>query len=188
MVCLTQKLRIRTRNSSLLCGPWAHGRANWNVRSEYLEQRVAAAGWNARKYGRDVFLAARGTLLRSGASDYISPDESRKGDGVYRYFPLLSGLDLSCRSRSLQRKREREDGGLTRSIGNIWRRSAAAERSWKSSPESRHKTSGKPAAGVSASRRDAGVRTRKKRLGSYVEGGSIRLPGQPSPRDSLSRH
>lgn len=38
------------------------------------------------------------------------------------------------------------------------------------------------AAGMSASRRDAGAQTRKRRLGFYVESGSIRLPGQPSPR------
>lgn len=31
-VRLTQKLRIRTRNSCLLCGPGAHDQANWNVR------------------------------------------------------------------------------------------------------------------------------------------------------------
>jgi len=65
MVCLTQKLRIRTRNSSLLCGPWAHGQANWNVRSEYLEQRVAAAGWNAREY---VFLVAAAAAAAAAAA------------------------------------------------------------------------------------------------------------------------
>lgn len=43
--------------------------------------------------------------------------------------------------------------------------------------------------GMSVGRRDVGAQTRKRRLGFYVESGSIRrLPGQPSPRDSLTRH
>lgn len=62
MVCLTQNLRIRTRNSSLLCGPRAHDRANWNVRSEYLEQ-VATDGME-----RSQVRIQRRTYNRLGAN------------------------------------------------------------------------------------------------------------------------
>lgn len=73
---------------------------------------------------------------------------------------------------------------LTRSIGNIWRR-------WYLELSERgYKTSENLAAGVSVSvsRRDAGVQTRKRKLGSYVESPD-RSACQVNPhRDSLTRH
>lgn len=76
---------------------------------------------------------------------------------------------------------------LTGSIGNIWRR-WYLERGLRSPAGRRYETSGNLAAGMSASKRDAGAQTRKRRLGFYVENVD-RSDCQVNPhRGSLTRH
>lgn len=130
-------------------------------------------------------------------TNYFLTTSTRHDRSIFResFPPDLTGLHVSIslnvrvHGRNMHRARYlcafiRD---LTGSIGNIWRR-RHLERGLGELSGTWIQNIGNLAAGMSASRRDAGAQTRKRKLGSYVESPD-RSDCQVNPhRDSLTRH